>query len=79
MSQLPTVTVSGTIRLGQFLKLTGLVEDGAQARTLIQEGDVEVNGQVDTRRGRQLTPGDEVVVRWPTGSAGARVGAPADN
>ncbi len=71
----PTVPVRGTIRLGQFLKLSGLVEDGAHARILIQEGDVEVNGQVEVRRGKQLTPGDEVTVHSPAGVTGATVGS----
>jgi len=54
--------VSGSIRLGQFLKLAGLVEDGAQARIAIQSGDVTVNGVVETRRGHHLADGDVVVV-----------------
>lgn len=48
------------IRLGQFLKLANLVEDGAQAREVIQRGLVEVNGQVERARGKQLHPGDTV-------------------
>ena len=42
------------IRLGQALKLAGVVEDGAQAREAIEAGDVEVNGVIETRRGRPL-------------------------
>lgn len=52
-----------SIRLGQFLKLANLVESGAEAKPLIAEGEVEVNGEVETRRGRQLVLGDVVVVR----------------
>ena len=48
------------IRLGQFLKLANLVEDGAQAREVIQHGLVKVNGQVEEARGKQLHPGDAV-------------------
>ena len=48
------------IRLGQFLKLANLVEDGAQAREVIQHGLVKVNGQVEEARGKQLHPGDTV-------------------
>lgn len=48
------------IRLGQALKLAGLAEDGAQARALVEAGQVLVNGEVETRRGRQLRPGDVV-------------------
>lgn len=48
------------IRLGQLLKLTGLVEDGGAARELIERGQVSVGGVVETRRGRQLRVGDVV-------------------
>ncbi|MFA6283876.1 MAG: RNA-binding S4 domain-containing protein [Desulfurivibrionaceae bacterium] len=48
------------IRLGQFLKLAGVVETGGEAKLRIQEGEARVNGQVETRRGRQLVPGDVV-------------------
>lgn len=41
-----------SIRLGQLLKLAGLVDDGAAAREVINAGEVTVNGEVDTRRGR---------------------------
>jgi ribosome-associated protein len=50
----------GSIRLGQFLKLANLVESGAEAKPVIQQGLVRVNGEVDTRRGRQLVRGDVV-------------------
>lgn len=69
----PSVSVSGAIKLGQFLKLAGLVEDGADARIAIQSGDVTVNGEVETRRGHHLEDGDVVVVDLPTGAAGAVV------
>ncbi|GIM68907.1 RNA-binding protein [Amorphoplanes auranticolor] len=54
---------SDMIRLGQFLKLADLIDTGGEAKILIASGDVTVNGEVDTRRGRQLRPGDVVVVR----------------
>lgn len=50
-----------SIRLGQFLKLAGLIDSGADAKSVIADGLVSVNGAVDTRRGRQLRPGDVVV------------------
>ena len=50
------------IRLGQFLKLAGLADTGADARVLLDLGEVEVNGQAESRRGRQLRPGDVVSV-----------------
>ena len=49
-----------SIRLGQFLKLANLVESGSDAKPLIQDGRVRVNGEVETRRGRQLRLGDVV-------------------
>ncbi|KRA37571.1 MULTISPECIES: RNA-binding S4 domain-containing protein [unclassified Nocardioides] len=49
-----------SIRLGQFLKLANLVESGAEAKPPIADGLVMVNGEVETRRGRQLVPGDVV-------------------
>ena len=62
------------IRLGQFLKLADLAEDGAQARDLIADGEVRVNGEVELRRGRQLVRGDVVAVSLPTGEESAQVG-----
>ncbi|QWC86999.1 RNA-binding S4 domain-containing protein [Nocardioidaceae bacterium] len=50
------------IRLGQLLKLAGMVEDGAEARTVISEGLVTVDGEVDTRRGAQVRPGSVVTL-----------------
>ena len=50
------------IRLGQLLKLAGLAESGGEARELVTEGVVRVNGEVETRRGRQLHRGDVVEV-----------------
>jgi ribosome-associated protein len=46
------------IRLGQFLKLANLIEHGADAKAVVQQGLVSVNGEVETRRGRQLSVGD---------------------
>ena len=48
------------IKLGQALKAASLVEDGVEAKLAIQVGLVKVNGEVDTRRGRKLYPGDMV-------------------
>lgn len=46
------------IKLGQALKAAGLVESGVEAKDVIQNGLVLVNGEIDTRRGRKLYPGD---------------------
>lgn len=50
------------ITLGQALKASDLVGSGGEAKILIQAGEVLVNGEVETRRGRQLVPGDVVEV-----------------
>ncbi len=50
------------IRLGQFLKLADVVENGAQARELILSQMVKVNGIVETRRAHELTHGDIITV-----------------
>ena len=62
-----------SIRLGQFLKLANLVDSGSDAKPLLMNGAVQVNGEVETRRGRQLRVGDVVVV----GGVGARVAGEA--
>jgi ribosome-associated protein len=49
-----------SIRLGQFLKLANLIDTGSDAKELMIQGQVTVNGDVETRRGRQLVPGDVV-------------------
>jgi ribosome-associated protein len=51
-----------SIRLGQFLKLADLIDNGAEAKPLLMQGLVSVNGEVETRRGRQLAKGDVVTV-----------------
>ena len=48
------------IRLGQLLKLADVVDSGGEARDLLESGEVTVNGEVESRRGRQLHPGDVV-------------------
>jgi ribosome-associated protein len=48
------------IKLEQFLKLANVVESGGQAKVLIQAGQVKVNGEIETRRGRKLHQGDAV-------------------
>jgi ribosome-associated protein len=49
-----------TIRLGQLLKLSGIAGSGAEAKALLLESGVTVNGEPETRRGRQLHRGDVV-------------------
>lgn len=48
------------IKLGQALKAVGAVESGVEAKEVIQEGLVLVNGEVDTRRGKKLYAGDMI-------------------
>ena len=50
------------IELAQFLKLQRVVGSGGEAKLLVQGGHVTVNGEVETRRGRKLQPGDVVQV-----------------
>jgi ribosome-associated protein len=65
-----------TIRLGQFLKLADLVDHGSDAKPLLADGRVLVNGEVETRRGSQLAKGDVVTVLGERGGEGdsAQVG-----
>ncbi len=58
-----------TIRLGQLLKLAGLVDSGSDAKFLLAGGEVSVNGETETRRGRQVRAGDVVAL----GDASVRV------
>jgi ribosome-associated protein len=63
VARIPEIAISDdTIRLGQFLKLAGLADGGSDAKALVEAGEVTVNGRVDTRRGRQLRPGDVVAL-----------------
>ena len=48
------------LKLGQALKLAGVVEDGVEAKYAIQDGLVQVNGEVDQRRGRKVYEGDVI-------------------
>lgn len=54
------------IKLDQFLKFQNLVGSGGEAKMLIQEEQVQVNGEVETRRGRKLGVGDRVTLNGKT-------------
>ncbi len=56
----------GSIKLGQLLKLADLIDAGSDAKELLMQGEVLVNGEVELRRGRQLVPGDTVTARGET-------------
>jgi len=57
------IPISGEmIRLGQLLKLAGVIGSGAEVKALLANGEVTVNGEPEARRGRQLHPGDMVRV-----------------
>lgn len=58
------------IKLDQFLKLQGLAATGGQAKLLIQDGFVSVNGTAETRRGRKLTIGDRISFEGQTYTVG---------
>jgi len=63
-----------SIRLGQFLKLADLVDTGSDAKPLLADRAVLVNGEVETRRGRRLVRGDVVALDLPSGTRTAQVG-----
>lgn len=48
------------IKLGQAMKLAGLVESGLDAKFAIQDGEVTLNGEVETQRGKKCVPGDVI-------------------
>ena len=54
------------IKLGQALKAAGFVESGADAKDVIVQGMVKVNGEVEVQRGKKLYAGDEVLFEGPT-------------
>jgi ribosome-associated protein len=60
------MTDSAFIKLDQFLKHVGVVQTGGHAKLLIQDGEVKVNGTVETRRGRKLIEGDRVALLGET-------------
>jgi ribosome-associated protein len=60
------------IRLGQLLKLADFIDAGSEARELLLQGRVLVNGEVETRRGRQLVAGETVTVDGQTVGIAAR-------
>lgn len=63
MSAVRDISIEGDMmRLGQFLKWANVIDTGGTAKIRIEVGDVSVNGEVETRRGRQLHPGDIVEI-----------------
>ena len=54
------------IKLGQALKVTGFAGSGVDAKDMILQGMVKVNGEVETRRGRKLIDGDEILFEGQT-------------
>lgn len=63
-----------SIRLGQLLKLAGIADSGADARLLLADGVVRVNGEPEDRRGRQVRRGDVVEVSLPQGVERVEIG-----
>jgi ribosome-associated protein len=63
MDPMQDIVITGpSIRLGQLLKLANLVDQGSDAKSVLSSGQVQVNGALETRRGRQLNPGDIVAL-----------------
>ncbi|MEB3210364.1 MAG: RNA-binding S4 domain-containing protein [Leptolyngbyaceae bacterium] len=61
-----SVDKTSHIKLDQFLKLMNIAQTGGEAKVLIQSGFVEVNGDLEVRRGRKLVTGDRVTVNGET-------------
>ena len=59
-------TVAAHIKLDQFLKWQGIAQTGGEAKIMIKQGLVEVNGAAESRRGRKLVTGDRVTVAGKT-------------
>ena len=59
-------TQTKTIKLDQFIKWVGIASTGGEAKVMIQNGEVQVNGATETRRGRKLVSGDAVMVQGET-------------
>ena len=56
-----TVTIRDEyITLGQFLKFAGIVSSGIDAKIMIKDGIIKVNGEIETRRGKKLRNGDQI-------------------
>ena len=60
------MTVKSYIKLDQFLKWQGIAQTGGEAKIIIKQGMVEVNGEEEIRRGRKLITGDRVTVAGTT-------------
>lgn len=59
-------TLSAHIKLDQFLKWQGIAQTGGEAKIIIRQGIVLVNGEAEIRRGRKLVTGDRVTVAGTT-------------
>ena len=55
--------ITDNIKLGQFLKLSGIIVNGSEAKMFLEDNIVLVNGEEENRRGRKIYPGDVVVVQ----------------
>ena len=56
------IITTESIKLQDLLKFANLVSTGGEAKIIIQEGEVKVNGEVCTQRGKKIRPGDDVVL-----------------
>lgn len=68
MTDQPVSIKTEYITLDAFLKWAGVVSTGGHAKALIASGEIQVNGEIESRRGRKLRPGDVIVIpllgRW---------------
>lgn len=65
------VVVEGDINLGQFLKAEGIIESGGQAKWFLQDVEVLINGERETRRGKKLAHNDRIEIPEFPEDAGA--------
>nr|WP_241966242.1 S4 domain-containing protein YaaA [Staphylococcus simulans] len=56
------IMVEGDITLGQFLKTEGIIESGGQAKWFLKDFEVFLNGERETRRGKELEDGDQIEI-----------------
>lgn len=69
------IEVSLPIKLGQFIKLASIAESGGEARDMIEQGAITVNGEVETRRGHHLQDGDVVTLHLEDGEVAVQLSA----
>ncbi len=75
---IPVAITTEFIKLDTLIKLAGVTDSGGQAKLLIQEGLVRLNGEVVTQRGRKIRPGDVVELKDPAAKITVSAGVDED-